>query len=78
MNRTATITWIILIALTIASALCSNLNTTYVAIIILVLAALKFIGIAFQFMEIKKANPFWKGLLLGFLILFTTIILGLK
>ncbi len=61
-------------ALTIASALLSKLNPPYVALIILILAALKFIGISFQFMEMKKANPFWKGMILGFLLLFVTII----
>jgi uncharacterized membrane protein YdbT with pleckstrin-like domain len=76
MNKSATLTWIILIVLTITSALFSKLNTSYVASIILILAALKFIGIAFQFMEIKKANPFWKGLILGFLLLFIVIVLA--
>jgi hypothetical protein len=76
MHKTNTITYIILIALTIASALLSKLDTTYVAILILLLAVIKFIGISFQFMELKKAHPFWKGAILGFLILFTVIILA--
>lgn len=66
MNKKATITWIILIVLTIASALISKLESKYVVLIILLLSALKFIGIAFQFMEVKKAHPFWKGTIIGF------------
>lgn len=70
MNKTATITWIILIVLTITSALVSKLESKYVVLIILILSTLKFFGIAFQFMEIKKAHVFWKTLIIGFVFLF--------
>lgn len=70
MNKIATITWIILIVLTITSALVSKLETKYVVLIILILSALKFFGIAFQFMEIKKAHVFWKTLIIGFILFF--------
>lgn len=70
MNKTATFTWIILVALTVASALISRFDGTYVVILILVLSALKFFGIAFQFMEIKKAHLFWKTLIIGFIFVF--------
>ena len=78
MRKTLTITWIILIVLTIVSALVSKLQAVYVVPIILILAAVKFIGIAFQFMELKKANTFWKAMILAFLLLFTVIILAVK
>ena len=70
MKKSATITWIILIALTISSALVSNLDTKYVVLTILILSALKFFGIAFQFMEIRKAHVFWKTIIIGFIFLF--------
>lgn len=70
MKNTATITWIILIVLTITSALVSKLESKYVVSIILILSALKFFGIAFQFMEIKKAHVFWKTIIIGFIFLF--------
>tara|TARA_R110000868_G_scaffold147888_1_gene369509 strand:+ start:928 stop:1164 length:237 start_codon:yes stop_codon:yes gene_type:complete len=70
MNKSATITWIILIVLTITSALVSKLESKYVVLIILILSALKFFGIAFQFMEIKKAHVFWKIIIIGFILLF--------
>ena len=70
MKNTATITWIILIVLTITSALVSKLESKYIVLIILILSALKFFGIAFQFMEIKKAHVFWKTIIIGFIFLF--------
>ena len=70
MKNTAIITWIILIVLTITSALVSKLESKYIVLIILILSALKFFGIAFQFMEIKKAHVFWKTIVVGFVFLF--------
>ncbi len=49
-------------------------NIKYVALIILVLSAIKFSFVAFQFMEMKKANSLWKVLIIGILVLFTAII----
>lgn len=70
MNKSATITWIILMVLTIASALVSKLESKYIVLLILILSALKFFGIAFQFMEINKAHVFWKILIIGFILFF--------
>ena len=70
MKNAATITWFILILLTITSAMVSKLESKYAVLIILILSALKFVGIAFQFMEIKKAHVFWKTLIIGFIFLF--------
>jgi len=74
MNKT-TITLVILILLTIISALISIVAESYVAISVLVLAVLKFIGVSFYFMDLKHAHNFWKGSILIFLLLFTTTIL---
>ena len=70
MKNTLTITWIVLIVLTITSALVSKLESKYVVLIILILSALKIFGIAFQFMEIKKAHVLWKTIIIGFVFLF--------
>ncbi|MGB1307817.1 MAG: cytochrome C oxidase subunit IV family protein [Oceanihabitans sp.] len=70
MKINTNITWVLLILLTIISAFVAKLENTYVAIIILLLAAFKFIGIAFQFMELKKAHSFWKGITVGFVLVF--------
>ena len=70
MKNTATLTWIILLVLTITSALVSKFENDFAVFIILILSALKFIGIAFQFMEIKNAHVFWKTAIIGFIFLF--------
>ncbi|MDO5979301.1 cytochrome C oxidase subunit IV family protein [Flavivirga spongiicola] len=75
MHKTAAITWIVLLVLTLASALFSKLESKYVILVILILAALKFLGIVFQFMEMKKAHVFWKVLIIGFLVLFVIALL---
>ena len=60
--RKATITYLILLLLTISTALISNNKNIYQisTILIMVISAIKFLLVAFQFMEIKKANSFWK------------------
>lgn len=46
--------------------------------LIMVLAAFKFLLVAFQFMELKKAHSFWKISLLLTLGLFTVLIVTLR
>ena len=75
MNKTAIITWAILIVLTIVSALLSGIQSKYTVLLIMGISALKFIGVAFQFMELKKAHTFWKVLLLSFLVIYTMLLL---
>ncbi|CAN1553580.1 Cytochrome C oxidase subunit IV, prokaryotes [Flavobacteriaceae bacterium] len=60
--RKATITYFILLLLTVSTALISNNKNIYQisTILIMVISAIKFLLVAFQFMEIKKANSFWK------------------
>ena len=66
----------LLILLTITVAFFSNLegNLKYIGLVILILSGIKFIAVAFQFMEISKAHSFWKGLIISFLTLFIAII----
>jgi len=62
----------ILILLTVSTAILSNNsnNFKYIIFFILSLSGIKFILVAFQFMELKKAHQFWKSLIVIFLILF--------
>ncbi|HIP48535.1 MAG TPA: hypothetical protein EYG92_06165 [Lutibacter sp.] len=61
----------VLFILTILTALFSNLeNIKYVAFIILALSGIKFLFVAFQFMELKKAHALWKGLIIGLIVFF--------
>ncbi|MCP4976289.1 MAG: hypothetical protein GY931_09030 [Maribacter sp.] len=62
-----------LIALTVLSVVAAN-YTNWVTVV-LILAALKFIGVSFFFMELKKAHAFWKITLLLYLMLFIVLII---
>lgn len=65
----------IVLLLTIATAILSkfSLNKT-VVVFILALSGVKFLLVAFHFMELKKANAFWKASLSIFLMLLLGII----
>ena len=69
-------TLIILLLLTIATAFASRHGQAYnlAILLILVLSGIKFLLVAFQFMELKKAHPFWKTFLIIFLLAFISII----
>jgi len=73
-NRTI-IVWVILVLLTIAVGVISSLSLSNAAIVIIVLSVIKFIGVSFYFMELKKAHVFWKASVLIYLLLFSTIVL---
>lgn len=65
MEKTFNLTWIFLLTLTLLTAIFSNLDMRYIAIVILVLAFLKFIGVAFFFMDLNKRMYFGKYYFLG-------------
>lgn len=77
MKRKDILTLVILILLTIITGLFSQFYSELkmVSSVILVLSGIKFLLVAFQFMELKKANVFWKILLTSYLILFSGIVL---
>jgi len=69
------ITLVVLILLTIISAVVSSVAEVYLVISVLLFAVLKFIGVSFYFMEMKHAHVFWKGSIVVFLALFSATIL---
>lgn len=70
--------WLGLLMLTAISAIVSTGNSSR-TFIILVLAAVKFIGVSFYFMEIKKAHIFWKySIVLFITIAMSAILIILK
>ncbi|TDQ25399.1 cytochrome C oxidase subunit IV family protein [Tenacibaculum caenipelagi] len=78
MNVSTIVTGVILFVLTIMSALFFlGMQSMYTVHIILALAVLKFGGVAFQFMELKKAHAFWKILILSFLFIFTVLVISM-
>ena len=78
MNKQNIITWTLLLVLTVIAGLVSGTSLTYVIPLILLLAVLKFIGVAFNFMEMKKAHVFWKIILVSYLLIFCIIILAIN
>lgn len=67
--------WILLVLLTISSALVGNNfpHYRYIIAIIIGFTTLKFLGISFYFMGLRKANSFWKTAVIIYLVLFSTI-----
>lgn len=70
-----TIIWLILIAVTAASVTLSHgeIRRSYLVAGILGFALVKFLGVAFQFMEIRTAHGGWKILLILFGLSFTLL-----
>lgn len=67
MNETNTSTFILLLSLTLVAAFVApNVSPEIIVFTVITLALIKFWLVTFQFMELKKAHPFWKYLILGF------------
>ena len=68
-------TLIALVLLTITTALFSHTKgLKLIGFIILALSGIKFLLVAFQFMELKKAHKLWKILLVGLLVIFISAV----
>ena len=65
-------TLLLLYLLTLATALVSRFyyGLSFFVVLILGLSAIKFMLVAFQFMEMKKAHVFWKFLIGFYLLIF--------
>ncbi len=70
-------TFMLLLFLTLATIIIFNLPIVHSlkVIIILALFSLKFLLVAFQFMELKKAHVFWKASVISILVLINLIII---
>ncbi|PCH77999.1 MAG: hypothetical protein COB98_01730 [Flavobacteriaceae bacterium] len=69
------IIWGLLMVLTFATAFVSGSEISYAALLIIGIAVLKFVFVSFEFMELRKAHILWKYLVLGFLGIFSMLIL---
>ncbi len=69
-------TLILLYVLTTTTALVSAYlyGWQYFVWLILGLSALKFLLVAFNFMEMKKANSFWKFFIVFYVLVFVTVV----
>ncbi|MGV8945778.1 MAG: cytochrome C oxidase subunit IV family protein [Lutibacter sp.] len=68
---------LVLLAISILAAWVTKLGIGINAILVIILAffMLKFLLVAFYFMELKKAHAFWKGAVIIFASLFFAIVL---
>lgn len=64
--------WITLVVFTITVVFASTflVGKNHFPVIILLISSIKFIAIAYYFMELKKAHVFWKTILIIYLVLF--------
>lgn len=69
MVRKNTIVLGILVLLSVSTSFFS-VHYLNIVFLILFLSGIKFLLVAFQFMELKKAHPFWKILTIIFIVLF--------
>lgn len=63
MEKSINITYLMLICLTLLTAIISSLapvSGKMLALLIMGIAAMKFLLVAFDFLELKKAHGFWK------------------
>jgi len=70
-----TLTWVALILLTVTGFFLagSAIPAKGMLIILLIISSIKFLGIGFQFIELKKAHNFWKVIFVGILLIFVLI-----
>ncbi|SNR82768.1 cytochrome C oxidase subunit IV family protein [Lutibacter flavus] len=68
--------WIVLIVLTICTALIANSTLLYssTVLLILILSVVKFLGVSFYFMELRKAHIFWKISVFMYALLFIVLV----
>ena len=78
MTKSNIITWILLIALTVAAYMFSegNLSGNTLVLFIMAITIIKFTSIGFQFVELKHAHMAWKVLFIGFILLFSVLVVG--
>lgn len=63
MHKSLTYSYIVLVVLTIIGSLLSKLPfNTLIVITIVLFSVSKFLLVGFEFMDLKKAHPFWKGI----------------
>lgn len=80
MKKTLLLNYGLLILLTTSTALISNFITiSSLAVgLIMGLSAVKFLLVAFDFMELRKANSFWKVSLISTLLMIVIVLVLLK
>ncbi len=60
---------------TVLAGIASSMSHKYAVILILGLSIIKFMGVAFEFMELKVAHNFWKIAIIVYVLVFAGILL---
>jgi heme/copper-type cytochrome/quinol oxidase subunit 4 len=74
MNKKNTILWVVLMLLMLFNfwlAEMSPVTGKWTLLVILAVTLIKFLGVAFRFMELKEANIRWKAIFIVFILVFT-------
>jgi len=74
MNKKNTILWVVLMLLMLFNfwlAEMSPVTGKWTLLVILAVTLVKFLGVAFRFMELKEANIRWKAIFIVFILVFT-------
>ena len=79
MNRKDVLLWLALVVLTITTYYFSENQLTGMALVIglMIIAAIKFLGIGFRYMELYRAHRLWQVLFVGFCVVFGVLVLAL-
>ncbi len=75
MDKRTLYTWILLLVFTVLAGVLSDTVQKYAVVGILILSAIKFMGVAFEFMDLKVAHNFWKIAVMAYLLVFMGIVL---
>ena len=80
MNKKDFILWLALITLTLVGYFSSGAEIGKMTLVFSLLAVtiIKFTGVGFQFMELKKAHTFWKVSLVSLLGIYTLLLVFLS
>jgi heme/copper-type cytochrome/quinol oxidase subunit 4 len=76
MNKINTILWVALLILMLFNFWLAEISQTaakWTLLVILIVTVIKFLSIAFQFMELKDSHRGWKFVFLIFILLFTVV-----
>ncbi len=76
MHAKQTLILLVILTLLTAGLAGSDASFRYIAVAIMLLSSVKFLLVAFQFMELRKAHIFWKSLIIGFVAVFDIVILS--
>ncbi|KAA3633127.1 MAG: hypothetical protein DWQ02_13600 [Bacteroidetes bacterium] len=76
MNNKDLAVWVVLISLTLIGFFSaeSSLGKNVIVPVLLLLTGIKFLGVGFQFMELKKAHAFWQWGFVAVFFLFSCLV----